>query len=51
MREEALVGMVDGVLTELTGYPQSTGVVNVREYVMRALFPFAMTQVIDQPPL
>lgn len=50
MREEALVGMVDGVLTELTGYPQSTGVVNVREYVMRALFPFAMTQVWGYVP-
>lgn len=46
MREAALVGMVDGVLTELKSFPKSTGVVNVRRYVELALFPFAMNQVI-----
>jgi len=50
MREAALVGMVDGVLAELKSYPDSTGVVNVRRYIERALFPFAMTQVIHPSP-
>jgi hypothetical protein len=47
LREEALLGMVDGVLAELNGFPKSTGVVNVREHIQRALFPFAMIQVND----
>jgi len=51
MREAALVGMVDGVLDELKSYPKSTGVVKVRRYVERALFPFAMTQVMHSSAL
>lgn len=50
MREAALVGMVDGVLTELKSFPKSTGVVNVRRYVELALFPFAMNQVWGYVP-
>lgn len=46
MRDEALTGMLDGVLTELHSFPNSTGVINVRRYIEKALFPFAMNQVL-----
>ncbi|XP_024357339.1 ent-kaurene oxidase [Physcomitrium patens] len=50
LRDDALIGMIEGVLAELKASPTSPKVVNVRDYVQRSLFPFALQQVFGYIP-